>query len=318
MSEIVSKQPTNDPDSNPTLLIVGCGDIGCRLAQRLSAEQTSTSSQPFQVFGLRRNIEALPTGIAPLQGDVTEPDSLSSLAQHAFDYMVMTLTPGEFSEAAYRRAYIEGTRNVLNALTQPPKRIFWVSSTSVFSETDGNWVDETSPTDAPGFSGRCLREAEQLVEACSPYTLVRFAGIYGPGRRRLIEQVKAGKGALEEPIQWTNRIHIDDCAGVLAHLIQLDLQQQDSRQQDLQQQETGQRKTQEQTLENLYIACDSHPTPMHEVKQWLAQELGLELTNQEPSKMPGNRRCNNARLLQTGYVFQYPDFRAGYRAILQN
>ncbi len=277
--------------TDSTLLIVGCGDIGCRLATRLANQ--------YQVFGLRRQTHMIPQNITPLQGDITNPESLSCLSRQPYDYVVMTLTPEEFSETAYRRAYIDGTRNVLLALAQPPKRIFWVSSTSVFSETQGHWVDETSPTSAPGFSGRCLREAEHLIESCgSPHTLIRFAGIYGPGRRRLINQVIAGKGSPKEPTQWTNRIHVDDCAGVLAHLIQLDAESS--------------------PLEDLYIACDSQPTPMYDVKQWLATELGTEITSTEPSKMPGNRRCNNARLLTTGYQFQHPDFRSGYRAILQN
>lgn len=279
-----------------SILLVGCGDIGSRLAKQLTG-------QNWTCTGLRRHPEQLPDFITPLKADLNEPDTLACLANKSFDYIVVTLTPAAFTEEAYRRAYIEGSKHLLQALDKnqiTPKHFFWISSTSVFSETEGNWVNEDSATHAPGFSGRCLREAEQVIEqSLIPSTLVRFAGIYGPDRKRLINQVLAGQGCPVSPEQWTNRIHIDDCANVLAHLMQL--------------RETG------QALEPIYLACDSNPSTMYDVKQWLAAELSVEgLNNDHPPKMPGNRRCSNQKLLGTGYQFIYPDFRSGYRAILGN
>jgi len=102
-----------------------------------------------------------------------------------------------------------------------PKLVIWVSSTSVYGNNQGDWVDEASPTHPISFSGKLLLEAEQQIQSlpCA-HSIVRFSGIYGPGRTRILSQIKAGVGRAAKPEQWSNRIHSEDCAGVLAHLIE--------------------------------------------------------------------------------------------------
>ena len=198
------------------ITLMGCGDIAHRLARQLSTED-------YQWLGIRRNPPANNTTIQYRAADVTNPASLKQALPAHSDIVVITLTPAERSDEGYRKAFVEGTRNILNLLSQqrPPRLVLFISSTSVYGQSKGEWVDEESITEPASFSGRRLLEAEQLIQA-SPLTsvIVRFSGIYGPGRERLIAQVRAGKRDSLEQQQFSNRIHSDDCAAVLAHLIE--------------------------------------------------------------------------------------------------
>lgn len=275
-------------------LIVGCGDIGIALAQLLLSEGCD-------VWGLRRDVSQLPDSIHTVSADVTDPASLGVLRNEAFDYVLVTLTPGDFTDEAYARVYVEGLGNLLAVLDrQSLRRLLYVSSTSVYHQADGSWVDELSPAAAQSFSGRRLLEAEALLAASElPSTVIRFAGIYGPGRNRLIEQVRQGQGCPEQPVLFTNRIHRDDCVGFLAHLLRLQWQGQD--------------------LQSCYIGVDSEPVAMWELKQWLARQLGLDPTElvAEAIGRRSSKRCSNQRMLDSGYRLLYPGYRQGYGALLQ-
>ncbi|ARN74158.1 SDR family oxidoreductase [Oceanicoccus sagamiensis] len=274
-------------------LIVGCGDIGIPLGQALAAEG-------HRVWGLRRSGQ-LPQPLVTLNADVTDMASLSCLAALNFDYIVVTLTPGEFSDQRYQAVYVTGLTNIMGALTAPAgiKRLFFISSTSVYHQGDSQWVDESSATAPTTFSGKRLLEAEQVVAASGiHYSIIRFAGIYGPGRRRLIEQVKAGQGCPASPPLYTNRIHRDDCVGFLAHLIMMD--------------RAG------QPLENCYIGVDNEPVTMWDVKNWLAEQLTIDPGSLDNSGVTrrSSKRCSNARLLATGYRLRYSGYQRGYGELL--
>lgn len=279
--------------STSSILIVGCGDIGTMLGLQLASEG-------HRVWGLRRSGQ-LPEPLNTLNADVTDSASLACLAPLRFDYVVVTLTPGEFSDQRYQAVYVDGLSNMVAALNDQDaiKRLFFVSSTSVYHQNDGQWVDETSAAEAKTFSGQRLLEAEQVAASCGiPHCIVRFAGIYGPGRRRLIEQVKAGQGCQPSPPLFTNRIHRDDCVGFLAHLIMLDCTQQ--------------------ALANCYIGVDSEPVTLWEVKSWLAEQLDIDINrlNSGGETRRNSKRCSNARLLATGYSLRYGGYRQGYGELL--
>ncbi len=274
------------------ILIMGCGDLGCAVGDRLAADG-------HDVWGLRRRPEQIPEPIQPLAGNFSVADRLPELPP-ALDTVYFIATSGEFTEAAYRRAYVDGLRNTLAALErarQHPRRIVFVSSTSVFGADDGRWVDETSPAEPTRFSGRYLLEAEQLL-AASPFAgvVVRFGGIYGPGREYHLRKVREGvRGQHEAPV-WTNRIHREDCVGLLTHLFHLD------------------------NPEPLYLGVDDEPALRHELLGWLAQAMGIDPQSAPP--MPAGetrgKRCRNERLHASGYRLQYPDYRVGYRALLDH
>lgn len=278
-----------------TTLILGCGDIGMALGQRLKQAGQ-------RVIGVRRNAAALEgSGLEAVSADLGDAPGLAELPDA--DVLVYVVSADHFDEEAYRTAYPGGLKAVLAEYVgrgKPPRHVFFVSSTSVYAQQGGEQVDEASPTAPSGFSGQLMREAEQaLIEHELPGTVVRFSGIYGPGRDRLIRQVSEGRIAPASPAMYTNRIHRDDCAGVLAHLIGLAL--------------AG------EPLHELYLASDCEPAPLHEVMTWLAKQLKVEATEtiQSPLRRRASKRCDNARLLESGYVFRYPSYREGYAQVLK-
>jgi nucleoside-diphosphate-sugar epimerase len=274
------------------LLIIGCGDIGQRLALAIAP-------LGYTVTGLRRSAaENLPY-LRYWQGDVSKPEQLSPLLAQGFDVIVISMTPTQSDDEGYRRAYVESCQQLMAGLDQQiqkPRLILFVSSTSVYAQNDGSWVDENSPTHPEGFAGKRLLEAEQIImQSDYPSTIVRFSGIYGPGRHRLINQVINQRASASSG--YTNRIHADDCAGALAHLIEL---------------------AKSQPLAPLYLASDCEPTPMIEVVSWIAKQLKVNaFLASEVVNERGSKRIANTRLLNSGFRFCYPDFKAGYTAVLE-
>lgn len=266
------------------LLIAGCGDLGIRLAGRLDED--------WQVHGLRRNTEALPESIVGEPADLAEPDSLARVAGD-WDAVVYQATPDQYDEAGYRAAYFQGLVNLFKQVSA--RRLIFVSSTAVYGQDEGQWVDEASETRPARFNGRVLLEAEALAADSAPESVVvRFSGIYGPGRDFLIRKVAAGEARCRDnPPQWTNRIHAEDCAGVLAHLLTLD------------------------RPAPLYCASDSHPARRCEVLDWLAERMDAAPPARETSTGGQGKRVSNARLLASGYRLTHPDYRSGYQELLQ-
>ena len=270
------------------ILIAGCGDVGSALGIKLS-------TQGHHVYGLKRTINQLPDCIHGISADLCDKDSLSDLPD--IDILVYCAAASGRSESAYQNAYIDGLENIYAALPHRPKHLFFTSSSSVYNQHQHEWVDEQSLTEPTQPSGQIMRQAEQQVLEKGNATVVRFSGIYGPGRNHLINMVKAGTIAPEEPLHYSNRIHRDDCAGVLAHLIQK-INSGDS-------------------IEPLYLASDPNPTSIHEITAWLAEQLNANITQETPIRRGGSKRCNNQRLLQSGYQFIYSDYKAGFNAGLK-
>ena len=274
------------------VLIAGCGYVGTALGEELARESHA-------VWGLRRRPASLPPAIRPLEADLSIPVSLKPLPA-ALDYVFYLASPGGDDDALYRAAYVDGLRNLLEALDtggQRPRRVIFASSTAVYAQGDGEWVEETSVAEPRHFSGRRLLEGEGLLHA-SPFagSVVRFGGIYGPRRTRLVERVRVGRALYRpDPPQYTNRIHRDDCVGVLRHLMQLDAPQR------------------------LYLGVDREPSDMATLLNWLAGALGAPPPRPDPAietNPRGNKRCRSDLLLSSGYSFRYPTFREGYTAEL--
>jgi len=289
------------------IVIAGCGNIGLKLALTLTPQH--------RVFGLKRNAAQLPAEITGISVDVTKPLSLQGQLPSSVDYMVYCLTAANFNDETYRQIYVEGLRNIINELKRSslaPKRIFFVSSSSVYQQDDDQWVDENSPVNPTRFSGIRLLEAEQVaLDSPFPATNIRFSGIYGGHRTRLLEQVKSGTAnSLSQA--YTNRIHEDDCVQVLKHLIELDIKGE--------------------AVEDCYLASDSEPVRMKNLISWMYEELNIPNTGNTPSegqlnsqpsntgkaqRRAGSKLCSNKRLLESGYRFKYPTFREGYGEMIK-
>src|SRR5574337_390388 len=278
------------------ILIAGCGYIGPALGSLLAAEGHT-------VWGLRRHPDTLPPDVRPVVADLTSPETLQTLPP-TVDWVFYSAAPDTHDDVAYQRVYVEGVRNLLQALIrerQHPRRVFLTSSTGVYGESSGAWVDETSPTKPTEFAGIRLLEGERLLlEGPFPATVLRLGGIYGPGRASLIERVRRGEitwGDDESPVYF-NRIHRDDAAGALRHLMMLP------------------------NPDPIFLGVDHDPTTLSALLDWLAEALGVPPTRPSESsgprapRHPANKRCRNERLVASGYLFRYPTFREGYAALL--
>lgn len=277
-------------------LIVGCGYVGTRLAVELDRDG-------WEVYGARRRVERLPERVRPLPLDVTRPDRLRDLPRDP-DLTVYAVSPDERSEEAYRRAYVEGVSNLLEAFEADgsrPHRLVFVSSTAVYGHADGERVDEETPPRPEGYRGRILREAEEVVLGATGEGLrmvVRLGGIYGPGRTRLVERVRRGEARCPpDPPVYSNRIHRDDAAGILRHLADLG------------------------SPAPLYLGVDEEPAPLCRVLRWLARETGSPDPARESASAPGvrrrrSKRCSSERIRRSGYTFRFPTFREGYAELL--
>lgn len=297
--------------------MAGCGDLGTEAGLRFAAAG-------HRVVGWRRSPDKLPAAIEGVRADLTTPP-LPPIPEGT-TAVVVAIAAGSSTEEGYRAAYVDGLSNVLDAVERDRKhddgalptlalpslrRVLFVSSTAVYGDAGGGWVDESTTTEPGGFSGRIIREAEDLLQerllgtGITPVVL-RLGGIYGPGRTRLIDQVRSGVAAAPAEPRYTNRIHRDDAAAAIVHLC-----------------------TMAAEPAPVYLGVDNDPAELGEVQRFLADELGLPRPASdgaggaggsaggggEPSR-GGNKRCSNALLRSTGFELAYPTFREGYRAIL--
>ncbi|MDB6048609.1 MAG: NAD(P)-dependent oxidoreductase [Pseudomonas sp.] len=279
-----------------SVLIAGCGDVGSRLACQLLADD-------WTVHGLRRSVSRLPAGVIGVEGDLFDPRCPKDWPTSPIDYLVYSAAATDHDEAGYRAAYIDGLSHVLSWLKQhgqQPKRLLFVSSSSVYGQQQGERVDELSPTQALGYSGRLMLEAEQLaLKSGIPASVVRLTGIYGPGREWLLTQVRQGYRVATEPPLYGNRIHVDDAAGLLAYLLRADARGA--------------------LLDDCYIGVDDAPAPLAEVVTWLREYLGVTEWSADASvRRAGSKQCSNARARALGWVPRYASYREGYAAILES
>lgn len=269
------------------ILIAGCGDVGIALGRELVADG-------HEVVGLRRRTSELPTTFHPVGADLTEPATLRALPA-GIEQVVYAAAADARSEAAYGAAYVDGLRNLIDAMAETPRRLVYVSSTAVYGQHDGEWVDEDSPTEPAGFSGRILLEGERLARELPDAVVVRLGGIYGPGRNRLLDEVRSGRAVCPDgPPQFTNRIHRDDCAGVLRHLLGCD------------------------DAAGVWLGVDRDPVDRCTLLRWLAERLGVPSppTGAAPVGRAGSKRCRSDKLVASGYVFRHPTFREGYGSLI--
>ncbi|MBT5293070.1 MAG: NAD-dependent epimerase/dehydratase family protein [Cellvibrionales bacterium] len=277
------------------ILMVGCGALGIATAKRLQANG-------YKVIGARRSISKLPADLPGIAIDITRPETLTALSQHNWYAVIVTLTADSFNHEAYQATYVDGLNNVLNSLESPSSgssqapMVIFSSSTSIYHQNNGAMVDENSETLPTSFSGQAMLAAEQQLKNYSGVSCaLRFGGIYGRGLGRLAQRLTEGFICPSEPVLYSNRIHFEDCCRAIVHLV------------DLHQQQVA--------FAPCYLAVDSKPSLLREVMEWLAVKQGLNIDELQGTEAPvrgGNKQCNNAALLKTGFVLEYPDYRAGF------
>jgi nucleoside-diphosphate-sugar epimerase len=286
------------------VLIVGCGYVGLPLGAELVR-------QGHKVFGVRRSgvgsEELTDAGLTPLTADITRPGDLARLPA-PFDWVVNTVSSTKGGVEEYRQVYLNGMRNLIDWLAPTPvKRFVFTSSTSVYGQTDGSFVDETSPTAPDSPTSQVLVETERLLlEAADarrfPAIILRVAGIYGPARGHLFLQYLRNEARLSgQGERVINMIHRDDVVGAIVAAL-----------------EHGR-------LGAIYSLADDEPIDQLAFFRWLSGTLGKELP---PTVLAGPdtrrkrgltcKRVSNRKLkADLGYRFKYPTFRQGYAAEIQ-
>jgi len=276
------------------ILAIGYGDIAQRAARLLTADG-------HHVVGVCRHPDNKPhiNGVELIAADAgNEQDLKKLLYRREYGAILVTLTPSEYSAEGYRQGYVVPCRHlqhVINGLDYSPY-VIYLSSTGVYGQQQGEWVDEDSPTKPASDAGKMLLQAERLIaDLPVTSTILRCSGIYGEGRDFLLRQLQQHNVTLRD--SWTNRIHQDDVARFIEFIV----------------------KNPEKRAP-LYLLSDDAPTKQYEVYQWLAHQLQLEVSSEvEPGPGPrGSKRCNNKKLRASGFSLKHPDFKSGYQAMLKD
>lgn len=263
-------------------LLIGYGDIARRLRPLLLGQVVAIRRHP----SLADEARAL---------DANDRDAMRALLTQDFDQIVITLTPSARTDSGYQQGYVAPVQllvALLGELRLAPRVVF-VSSTSVYGQNNGDWVDEASPTAPDSFAGRRLLEAESLLLGSAlPVVIARLSGIYGPGREYLLNQLRQGVQPARSLLAWSNRIHADDAARALQHLLSLPVP------------------------EPVYLVSDSKPVLLAEVVNGLALALGQAPVEHTVLAPFTGKRVRNDRLLASGFSLHYPDWRAGYKTLV--
>ena len=244
--------------SGKRVVIFGCGYVGtalARVAQAEGAQVTALTRNAERAAGLRA--EGMATVVADLAGRAWHSEIAGGQ-----DFLLNCVSSGGGELASYRRSYVEGMRSIIEwAETAGPVGTWvYTSSTSVYAQGGGQQVDETAPTPWAEASDRAkiLLEAEaQLREAkggWGRWWILRLAGIYGPGRGHLVEQVRRGEvaGAGERRL---NLVHLDDIVSAIRACFVAPVSMGNE----------------------IFNVVDDAPSPKAEVVAWLAAELGVVL-----------------------------------------
>jgi nucleoside-diphosphate-sugar epimerase len=268
------------------IVILGCGFVGARAARLFAragwdvtgvthsaASAAHLAGEPFHAMAC----------------DITDPASLSAATElQNADAVISAVSSGRGREEAYREVYLRGLQNAIACLN--PGRVLFVSSTSVYAQTDGSWVTEESPAEPLSATSQILRHAENAALDHGGIA-ARLAGIYGPGRSVLLRKFLEGTAVIEgDGTRYINQIHADDAARALLHLIARDLPP------------------------GIYNVADDRPVTQLGCYEWLAGHLGRPLPPRGPIDVNRKRgvtdkRVSNVKLRSLGWTLNYPSFR---------
>ena len=286
------------------LVIFGCGYIGSTLADAAVAAGA-------RVEALTRNPEKAAALRARGLAHVAVAD-LASTAWHAdiasgADFVVNCVSSG----GDYHHSYVDGMKSILAwaaASNAPVGSLIYTSSTAVYPQGEGAVVDESAPAEGATPNGRVIRESEILLQnasaaACRRWFILRLAGIYGPGRHHLLDQLRAGTTELSgSGAHRLNLAQRDDIVAALLACLAAPAE-----------------------LKNeIFNVADDAPAPREEVVRWLSEQLGRAMpafngltgARRGGEPMP-DRIIANAKIRRLlGWQPRHPDYRAGFAKIL--
>lgn len=280
-------------------LIFGCGYLGHRVAQRWLQEAAPVYAVTRSA---QRAAEWEQEGLRAIVADITRPETLRELPSAAT--VLYAVGYDRHSGLSRQALQCDGLQHVLAALSPETQRFLYVSSTGVYGPSEGDWVDETTPCNPNREAGRVQVLAEQVLQnhpLAARTTVLRMAGIYGPGRIPRLADLAAGQPLAISDTGYLNLIHVDDAARVLVAA-------------------EGPGK-----LPQRFNVSDGHPCRRRDFYRHLARLLALpepafvEPTAEAAATARGqdNKRVSNRRLLQElGAEFLYPSYEEGLAAIV--
>ena len=283
--------------TNQNLLIIGQGDIGLPVTNRLAADG-------FSVTGLARSNRsqyALAENAHFMQADAL---TLSAEQLQAFTHIAVIVTPDDYSADGYHKSYLAICQHLAQFADKLSKleRVVFISSTGVYGQDNGEWIDEyTVPVTPTRAASKVILQAEQALQNSfgDKAIIIRPSGIYG--RARLMRLRKAREND-KQPIaaaHWSNRIMDSDLVTIIVKVLTLDKHNaQDAKH-----------------LKPIYIASDYLPVTTYDLDTWLSAQLGCEapIIDSQKTAVTGKRLHSNIPLAW----LTYPDWQAGYRDILQ-
>lgn len=256
------------------------------------------SEQGWQAIGLTLSddsaAELRSSGLKVMAADIREPDFARNLETKSFSLIVHCASSGGRGSESYQALFEHGTRNAFTALDIG--HFLFVSSTSVYAQTDGSSVDELSPAEPERATGKILRKAEDYV-LDRKGTVARLAGIYGPRRCVPLARLLAGDAIIEgEGERTMNSIYRDDGVSALLFLARL---------------KTG----------GIINVVDNCPVSQLEWFRWVAPRIGKPIPPLGPRDFTRkrawtNKRVSNAKLRGLGWEPAFPSFREGVERIL--
>jgi nucleoside-diphosphate-sugar epimerase len=264
-------------DETKHILIVGYGYLGRRVADldQNGHRITALTRSPEKAGHIKDREHT------PIIGDVLDPATLAALP--AADVMLIALTHDPESGTSKRALLVDGVANLVRELHSRVGHIVYISSTSVYGQSDGSWVDESSPTEPTTEGGQLTLEAERALQAiCNApgstcrLTILRLAGIYGPQRLiARVDQLRAGRPVAGSPDAWLNLIHRDDAVSIVGDVIE------------------------GRGTSRIYLICDDRPVTRGEFYTAIAHEIGAPPPTFDPDSSEGrrtrglNKRCRN-------------------------
>lgn len=269
------------------ILIAGCGYVGEAAADLFHAQHwdvegwTSSAQSAARLANRPYPVRAV---------DITDLAAVSA-APGEFDVVVQCVSTSGGDVEDYRRLYLGGARTLVHRFARA--RLLFTSSTSVYAQSDGAVVDETSPAEPAHEKGKILREAEQLILAAGGI-VARLGGIHGPGRSYFLSKFLEGKAIVDPAEQrFINQVHRDDIASALLLLAE----QRDACQGEI------------------FNVVGDRPITAGEAYEWLALRLGKTLPSPGQPGIPSkrgrsNKQVNNAKLRALGWEPRYPTFDA--------
>ena len=272
------------------ILIIGQGDIGLPVTNKLAQDGLT-------VTGLARRDRqnyALSDDAKFMQADAL---TLTTEQLQDFTHIAIIVTPDDYSTSGYHNSYLAINQHLAALADKLPtlERIVFISSTGVYGQDSGEWLDEsTEPVTPEREASQVILQAEQALQQGfdNKAIIIRPSGIYG--RERLM-RVRKAREPQKEPIAagaWTNRIMDSDLVNIIAHVMTIELPKP------------------------VYIATDYLPVTTFELTTWLCEQLGevLPVLDDENTAISGKRLHSNIPLAW----LTYPDWQIGYQDILRH